>query len=135
GATQALADLDVTASTISLNAATFNVNDQGGNPATFTGAVSLDANVTVSADGATDNSLHFTSTVDADAAANNRVLTLTADSGDVTLDGAVGGAQALRRFNIGSADNVSLNAVTTQGGTGTNTINIGSAAPITGTIT
>ncbi|MBI2987482.1 MAG: hypothetical protein HYY45_12015, partial [Deltaproteobacteria bacterium] len=76
GTTQALADLDVTAATINLAGATVQVDDQGGNTATFTGAVVLQNNVTIDTDGAADNSLSFTSTINADdATANDRTLT------------------------------------------------------------
>src|SRR6185295_7332496 len=76
GVNGSLADLDVTASTINLNGGTVRVDDQGGNTATLTGAVVLGANVTIDTDGAPDNTLSFSSTIDADAAANNRTLTI-----------------------------------------------------------
>src|SRR5204863_147228 len=61
GASQALADLDVTAATINLNAATINVSEQGGNTVTFTGPVVLGANVTINTTGTADNHVAFTS--------------------------------------------------------------------------
>jgi len=120
GNTQALADLDVTAGTVNLNHPTVTVNDQGGNTVTFTGPVVLGANVTINTDGAADNSLEFNtaaSTINADnAAANNRTLTITAGTGSVTFEGAIGGAVngSLEVITVtGSA--ISLLNVTTSG--------------------
>jgi hypothetical protein len=123
GSTQALADLDITAGTINLNNPTVTVNDQGGNTVTFTGAVVLGANVAINTDGAADNSLEFNtaaSTINADnAAANNRTLTITAGTGTVTFDGAIGSTQALADLDI-TAGTINLNnptvTVNDQGG-------------------
>src|SRR6185436_584120 len=119
GATQALADLDVTAATINLNAATFNVTAQGGNTATFTGPVVFGTDVTINTDGAADNSVSFTSTVDADAAANNRKLTITGGTGTATFGNNVGASQALAELDV-TAATIALNGgsvdVTAQGG-------------------
>src|SRR5581483_9510791 len=97
GAAQALADLDVTAgpSTIVFNAAapqSVNVSAQGGNTVTFNAPVVLSENLTVNTDGAVDNTVTFASTVNADAVANNRTLTITTGTGTATL-GPVGNAQ------------------------------------------
>ncbi len=54
--------------------------------------------------------IHILGTIDADAAANNRSLTLTAGtSGSVLLDDAVGSQEALQNFEVTSADDVDLN--------------------------
>src|SRR6185503_17152440 len=112
GASQALADLDVTAATINLNAATFNITAQGGNTATFTGPVVLGANVTINTDGATDNSVRFTSTIDADdATANNRTLTITAGTGTARFDDNVGASEALADLDV-TAATINLNGAT-----------------------
>jgi Dockerin type I domain len=114
GSTQALADLDVTATTINLNTATIQVEDQGGNTVTFTGAVVLGANVTVDTDGATDNNVTFTGTINADnAAANDLTLTVTAGTGTVTFGGNVGTTQALADLDV-TAATINLNATTYQ---------------------
>jgi hypothetical protein len=134
GAAQALADFDVTAALIRLGG---NVTVDAGAAATttLTGNVQLDGNVAIDLDGAFDHSLVVTGTVNADAAANNRTLSVTADTGDVDFQGDVGTTDALRSFTIVSATNLSLNAVTTQGGFGTNTIDLGLASAISGTLT
>ncbi|MDP2401863.1 MAG: hypothetical protein Q8M66_07785, partial [Actinomycetota bacterium] len=67
GATQALADLDVSGTTINLNGASVVVDaGAGGATATFTGAVVLGNNVTIDTDGTNDNNVTFTSTINAD---------------------------------------------------------------------
>ena len=114
GATQALADFDVTAATINLNAATFRVDDVGGRTVTLTGAVVLGVNtVTIDTDGAAvDNNLTFTSTIDADdAAGQNRTLVITAGGDIVTFGGNVGVSQALADFDV-TAATINLNAAT-----------------------
>jgi hypothetical protein len=109
GATQALADLDVTAATINLNTTGITVDDQGGNTVTLTGATVLGANVTIDTDGTSDNNLSFVGTVNADnATANNRTLTVTAGSGATTFGGIVGGTQALADLDV-TAATINLN--------------------------
>ncbi len=88
---------------------------------TLTGPVELAETVAITTDGSTaDAAVSFvgaTSTVNADAAANARGLTITAGAGDVTMGGAVGGSQAIQSFSIVSADDVTLsNALTTRDG-------------------
>ena len=114
GASQALADLDVTGATINLNAGTVQVDDQGGNTATFTGAVVLGANVTVDTDGTTDNNVNFTSTINADnAATQNRTLAVTAGTGTATFGGAVGATQSLADLDV-TAATINVNGATVQ---------------------
>ncbi|MBI2987481.1 MAG: hypothetical protein HYY45_12010 [Deltaproteobacteria bacterium] len=116
GGTQALADLDVTAATINLNSTGVTVDDgAGGATATFTGAVVLGANVTIDTDGAADNSLTFTSTIDA-TTAGTEGLTITAGGGTVTLGGAVGTTMALDALDV-TADTINANGnITTADG-------------------
>ncbi len=93
-------DLDTVATTgniningstgIALNGATY-ASDTGA--ITFTGAVDLQADVTV----ATAGDIKFTSTV-VSAAGGNRTLTVNAGSGKVELEGAVGGTSATTKL-------------------------------------
>src|SRR6185436_1613831 len=67
GATQALADFDVTAGSIVFNAAaaqTLNVTAQGGNTATLTGPVTLSQDLTVNGGAGTPNDITFTGAID-----------------------------------------------------------------------
>jgi filamentous hemagglutinin family protein len=122
GASGALADLDVTAATINLNTTGITVNDQGGNTATFTGAAVLGANVTINTDGAVDNNVNFTSTINADnATTQNRTLTVTAGTGTATFGGIVGATQALADMDV-SAGTINLNANVTVDDQGGNTV-------------
>jgi FG-GAP-like repeat len=131
GNTQALADLDVMAATINLTGPTIQVDDgAGGQTVTFDGAVVLTGNVSIDTDGTNDNNVTFTGTVNADAVANNRTLSVDAGSGDVTFSAAVGDLQAVQTLMIDDADDVSLQTVTTTDGglkvvvTGTDTPSI-----------
>src|SRR5207302_1303497 len=93
GASGALADLDATAATINLNGGTYQIDDQGGNTITFTGAVVLGSNVTIDTDGALDNNVSFTGTINADdSTTQNRTLTVSTGTGSVTFSGSVGTA-------------------------------------------
>jgi filamentous hemagglutinin family protein len=122
GATEALADLDVTAATINLNTTGITVNDQGGNTATFTGDAVLGANVTINTDGAVDNNVNFTSTINADnATTQNRTLTVTAGTGTTTFGGIVGATQALADMDV-SAGTINLNGNITVDDQGGNTV-------------
>ena len=122
GATGALSDLDVTAATINLNTTGITVNDQGGNTATFAGAAVLGANVTINTDGAVDNNVNFTSTINADnATTQNRTLTVTAGTGTTTFGGIVGATQALADMDV-SAGTINLNANVTVDNQGGNTV-------------
>ncbi|NBT90797.1 MAG: S-layer family protein, partial [Verrucomicrobia bacterium] len=105
GTTQALADLDVTAATINFNGATVQVDDQGGNTVTLTGATVLGTNVSFDTDGATDNNLSFTGastgTINSDSAATPRNLTLNSGTGGtISVAGAAGGAALLGTVTI-----------------------------------
>ena len=63
-------------------------------------------------DGANDNDVSFTSTINADnATANNRTLTVAAGGGTVTLGGAVGDTQALADLDV-TAGTTNVNAPT-----------------------
>ncbi|MBI2987483.1 MAG: hypothetical protein HYY45_12020, partial [Deltaproteobacteria bacterium] len=131
GGTQALADLDVTAATINLNSTGITVDDgAGGATATFTGAVVLGANVAIDTDGTNDNSLSFTSTINADdATANNRTLTITAGTGTVTFGGIVGGTQPLADLDVTAATiNLNSTGITVDDGAG------GATATLTGAV-
>jgi len=79
-------------------------------------------------------------TIDADSAANNRALTLTAGTGGaVTLPSAVGGTEALGSLTVSSSNTVTAAAVTTSGNIVLNSQNVVSLAGAvnagTGTIT
>jgi len=94
GGTQALSDLDITASQILLNAASYRVDETGGGPQTLnlTGATILGSNVAIDTDGTlADNSIVFSSTLNSDS--TSRALTITAGLGDLTFGGAVGATQ------------------------------------------
>ena len=94
GGTQALSDLDITASKILLNGASYRVDETGAGPQTLnlTGATILGSDVVIDTDGTlADNSIIFSSTVNSDSTA--RALTITAGLGDLTFGGAVGATQ------------------------------------------
>src|SRR5262249_194444 len=87
GGSVALADLDATATTINLNASTFNVNGATvADTVTFTGALVLGADVTINTDGTVDNSVKFAGAVNADDSTSaDRKLVVTSGSGNVTF--------------------------------------------------
>jgi filamentous hemagglutinin family protein len=121
GATQALADLDVVAgpTTIVFNGAgtqTVNVSAQGGNTATFDGPVVLATNLTVNGDGGLDNNITFTGTVNADAFANSRTLTVTSGTATTMFGAAVGNAQELGALTVSGTDLVLNGNVSVSGG-------------------
>ncbi|MCX7410650.1 MAG: autotransporter-associated beta strand repeat-containing protein, partial [Planctomycetales bacterium] len=97
--------ITLTAETINLNA---NLSTDGGTNAgavLLNGAVVLSANVTIDSDHAsgTDGAITVTGSMNADAAANARSLTLTAGGGAIDLSGApVGVTQALQSFSASS---------------------------------
>src|SRR5438093_11469635 len=81
-------------------------------------AITLGANVTINTDAsATDNYAFFTNTINADAAGNNRTLTLITGTGTGYVDtqGAIGGVQALNAFTA-SGGSAYLWAITTGSG-------------------
>src|SRR5262249_51595110 len=91
GSAASAGSVSFTAEAITLNAniatnAGTNAGDVG-----LTGAVTLGADVTLSTDASGgDGNITIGGTTDADAAASNRNLTLTAGGGSVSLTGAVG---------------------------------------------
>jgi hypothetical protein len=136
GTTQALADLDVTAATINLNGPIVRVDDQGGNTATFTGAVVLGNNVSFDTNGASDNNLTFTSTVNGTGSTRN--LTADAGTGTVTFSGAVGGTNLINNLSVTTGSALSLPAVTLTGNlnaTANGAITDSGALAVTGTTT
>jgi len=123
GNTAGLTNLDITAALIRLNAAIMNLDSWAGvvNTSTFTGPVTLGANVSLDMAGALgNNNLVFTSTVDSDL--TPRSLTILAGAsgdvvvgeGGVTLTGAVGGTRALSAIGV-TAQVLSVADVTTSG--------------------
>ncbi|HEX2830690.1 MAG TPA: autotransporter-associated beta strand repeat-containing protein [Burkholderiales bacterium] len=132
GTTQALADLDVTAGSIAFNAASAIVNDQGGNTVTLNGPVTLGQSATFNTDGAADNNITFGSTINADLAANNRTLTVTAGTGTATFSGNVGATQTLADFDV-TAGSIVFNAGAAQ--TVSVATQTGNTATLTGPVT
>ena len=118
--------LSVTASAITLmgNIATDNGGTAGA--VSFTGPVTLGANVAFDTDGSTDASVSFSTTVNSDATA--RTLQITSGGGDVTFSGVVGGTNALKGLTIVSSNNANLGNVTTESGgiavTSSNNVNL-----------
>jgi hypothetical protein len=123
GNTAGLTNLDITAALIRLNAVIMNLDSWAGvvNTSTFTGLVTLGANVSLDMAGALgNNNLVFTSTVDSDL--TSRSLTILAGAsgdvvvgeGGVTLTGAVGGTRALSAIGV-TAQVLSVADVTTSG--------------------
>ena len=105
GAINSLVDLDVKAESIQLNGSTYRID--GLNPelnptATFDGSVILGADAVFDLDGvAADNSLSFLGTVNSDGTA--RSMQITAGTGVLRFDGAVGSLAALKDFFVISA--------------------------------
>src|SRR5207245_1599295 len=107
GTTQALADLDVTATTINLAGATVRVEDQGGNTATFTGAVVLQTDVTIDTDGTADNNRSVVGSLNG-TTNGTESLTVTGGTGTVSLQ-AVGTTTALEFLSITTSGTITLN--------------------------
>src|SRR5207245_2229768 len=101
-------------------ATTLNNNLNGyGSTISITGAVTLANNVTIDSTWSTPAgaNISVTGAIDADAAANNRTLTLTAGTaGNITLSSGVGGTQPLQTLTVTSADTATLPAITTRDG-------------------
>ena len=115
GSSHALADLDVTAATINLNA-NVTADDQGGNTLTWAGAVVLGANVVFDVNGTADNSVTFSGTINADDSNTaNRTFVVDADTGTVTFGGSIGAGTngALADFDV-TATTITLNGATIQ---------------------
>jgi fibronectin-binding autotransporter adhesin len=89
-----------------------NIASSGGGIGLSQRAV-LTGNVTVASGG---GPIGFGSTIDADAAANNRTLSVSAGSGDVNVAGAIGGGQALLALAVPSVRNLTLGGVLTTSG-------------------
>ncbi|MCI0359285.1 MAG: M12 family metallo-peptidase, partial [Planctomycetaceae bacterium] len=139
GGVQPFADLDVTAGLIRIGGVV-RIETEGGHTATFNGPVQLDANVTFDVDviaAGPDNNLVFNSTVNADAAASNRTLTVLAATGNVTFSGAVGNTQVLRSLTIFDAANFNAAAIGLQAtaAASLSITNTGTASAITGAVT
>jgi hypothetical protein len=103
-----------------------------GTAITINDSVSLTSNVLLDTTngGATGAAIHITGKIDADMAANNRTLTLTAGGGDIALDSAIGSAQSLGSLTVNSANKATFGGtiqtsgdVTQTAGTGTTTFN------------
>jgi len=107
GANGELADLDVTAEFINLNAANYVINGQGGNDVTFDGAVVLGTDVSISTNGTSDNNITFMSTVDS-ASGTTKDLTIDLDTGDLVFQDDVGTTDSLDAFTITDAHNVTI---------------------------
>jgi filamentous hemagglutinin family protein len=105
GAINSLADLDVKAESIQLNGSTYRID--GLNPelnptVAFDGSVILGVDAVFDLDGvAADNSLSFLGTVNSDGTA--RSMQITAGTGVLRFDGAVGSLAALKDFFVISA--------------------------------
>ncbi|MCM8778357.1 MAG: hypothetical protein NC834_01030, partial [Candidatus Omnitrophica bacterium] len=106
----------ITGTTIDLGG-NITTSDAAGNTVTLTGNVTLSADVTIDTDNTSnDGDITFSSTINADLAANNRTLTLDAGTADITISGAIGNTAAIQSLTINDADDVSLQAVTTRDG-------------------
>ena len=92
-----------------------------GGAVTVTGAGTLNNNISIDTTNtggtAAGANINFSSTINADAAANNRTLTLIGGTGgNITLSGAIGGTQAIQSLTVSSAANATLPAITTRSG-------------------
>jgi len=120
GALNSLVDLDVKAESIQLKGSTYRVDGLNSDPSptvTFDGAVVLGADAVFDLSGvAADNSLSFLGSVNSDSTA--RSMQITAGSGALRFDGAVGSLAALNDFTVlssgawASTGNISLKAAT-----------------------
>ncbi|MEZ6122903.1 MAG: autotransporter-associated beta strand repeat-containing protein [Planctomycetaceae bacterium] len=99
-----LADLDIAAALVRFSAGTVRIDDNNSPTATATlaGNVQLDGDVEfdMKKDGGVDNSLTITGSVNADSAANDRILTIASGTGSVAIQGIVGGSEALESLSI-----------------------------------
>ena len=142
GTNGALADLDVTAATIKLGVnqtasgtTTIKVNDATtADTVTFTGAVILESNVALDTDGAVDNNVKFTTTIDADdSTSHDRTLAINAGTGAVTLQDSIGNGTngALADLDVTAA---TIRLGVNQTASGTTTIKVNDATTA-GTVT
>ena len=102
GATQALADFDVTAQNIGVSNNVTVDAGSGGATATFNGTLQLSGNSIFDSDGTADNHLSFVAINEADASVTS--LTLSAGAGNITLGGAVDGGFGLTVNSTGTVD-------------------------------
>ena len=127
GVAEALADFDVTASSIVFNstaAQTVNVTAQGGNTSTLAGPVTQSQSLTVNTNGATANNLTFTGAINGTAGASAETLTLDAGAGTLNMSGIFGAG--------GVANSSGLTDVTV---TNAGATNFNGAIAITGALT
>jgi len=115
GSVHGLADFDATASLIRLGGLV-RVDQGIAATTTLTGNVQLEGIVLFDLDGANDHSLIVTGTVDADAAANDRILAVVADSGSVDFQGDIGTSEAADAVIVFSATTTNLQSVDTRDG-------------------
>ena len=104
GSLNSLADLDVAGVEISLQGSKYTIDQTSGgsHTATFDGSVILGADAVFDLDGvSSDNNLSFLGTVNSDGTA--RSMQITAGSGVLRFDGAVGSLAALKDFFVISA--------------------------------
>ncbi len=107
----------VTATNIRLNGGSLDTTDEataGG--ISLDGNVVLTTNVAITTDATVDGDVTVTGEVNADAAANNRSLQVTAGTGTVDFQGDIGTTEAIEALNIVSAATVSLQNVDTRDG-------------------
>ena len=110
-ATNSLADLDATGGFIWLQG-NVTVDDQGANTLTFTGQVSLAANVTIDVDGTgtADNHIVFGGRISEPPSTPRRNLTIVAGGANLTFNGIVGDpSTTLDQFTVTSAGVVDFN--------------------------
>ncbi len=96
-----------------------NTQNDAGDVTLFsnTDIITLTSSVLIDSVGSnTDGFINLTGNIDADAAINDRVLTLATDTEDITIDGDIGVNDALLGFNILDANDVSIDGVNTQSG-------------------
>ena len=111
GATSALADFDVSGSSISMAGSILKVDDGvGGATVSFSAPTTISANLAIDTDGVADNSVSFSSTLNSDATATPRGLTAATGSGNFTA-GALGTAVRMGIVSLSGAQ-ITLGTVT-----------------------
>lgn len=96
-----------------------NIQNDAGDVTFFsnTDIIALTSSVLIDSVGSnTDGFINLTGNIDADAAINDRVLTLATNTENITIDGDIGVNDALLGFNILDANDVSIDGVNTQSG-------------------
>ncbi len=83
----------------------------------YSGAVTVTANVVVTNTQVNNNTIYFTGSIDADAAANNRTLTVTGSgSGNMQFGSCtIGGGQALKSLTLAGINEYATGAITLNG--------------------